>query len=555
MDDTTSTQISEPSVQRKSSQTTTTSSTTATPSSTETLSGRKSSFRSGSGIGSGSETKAFISEDDKKSDRKKDEISREDCKKAFDAFDTDASGFIDEEEFWKLVNYEGLQSSSIPKMSREEAKLAFQQLDTSKDGTLSFEEFYLWMTGKAQPRGSIVVPQGVPMQLDRIKSSLQKDTLIDHLQQFGMKETYFCEICFSYELRPKGFQLRTCGHQFCKECLKEYFQSKISDGQVYLRCFANLNIDGKTIPCDTKMAEDDLLANVDDATREKYARFKANVDNPHTRQCSKCNNSQQGDPDKPIITCSKCGWNYCYTHGDQHVDSSCAEYERKHRAENLKNRALISKISKPCPKCKSPIQKRSGCNHMKCPQCNAAFCWLCLEEIEDTTYPEHFKATNIRSGCRGKQFEQVSCTQSVFIFIVSLWILFFIAPVAAALALAMFLACFVCVMLNFNCTPSCRQLFNTFRSMYDCWMGVLCYGSVCIWTLVCCIPLSLLICLARMCGLEADGEGRDEELERQAELEAQAQMEAEERGEPIEARPPVQQPQGSGVGLAGDQLV
>mmetsp|Transcript_25539 Transcript_25539/g.71921 ORF Transcript_25539/g.71921 Transcript_25539/m.71921 type:complete len:488 (+) Transcript_25539:3-1466(+) len=34
--------------------------------------------------------------------------------------------------------------------------------------------------------------------------------------------------------------------------------------------------------------------------------------------------------------------------------------------------------SRPCPRCKAPIEKQGGCNHMACAACQLKFCWACM---------------------------------------------------------------------------------------------------------------------------------------------------------------------------------
>ena len=47
--------------------------------------------------------------------------------------------------------------------------------------------------------------------------------------------------------------------------------------------------------------------------------------------------------------------------------------------------------TKPCPKCKSPIEKNSGCMHMTCSNCDHHFCWLCMgSQADHRLQGDHF---------------------------------------------------------------------------------------------------------------------------------------------------------------------
>jgi len=102
------------------------------------------------------------------------------------------------------------------------------------------------------------------------------------------------------------------------------------------------------------------------------------------------------------VVCTHCGTTYCFLHGGAHLNSTCSEYTASIAEQVNATTEVISTISKPCPGCGLPIEKSGGCNHMKCNNCNTAFCWVCGKQIDDDTFPAHFQWWN-PSGCVNMQ--------------------------------------------------------------------------------------------------------------------------------------------------------
>ncbi|KAI8012503.1 putative E3 ubiquitin-protein ligase ARI7 [Camellia lanceoleosa] len=76
-------------------------------------------------------------------------------------------------------------------------------------------------------------------------------------------------------------------------------------------------------------------------------------------------------------------WN-CTEEAHRPVDcGTVAKWILKNSAES-ENMNWILANSKPCPKCKRPIEKNQGCMHMTCtPPCKFEFCWLCVSAWSD----------------------------------------------------------------------------------------------------------------------------------------------------------------------------
>ncbi|KAK9833366.1 hypothetical protein WJX84_001950 [Apatococcus fuscideae] len=85
------------------------------------------------------------------------------------------------------------------------------------------------------------------------------------------------------------------------------------------------------------------------------------------------------------VTC-KCGSSFCFNCKEEaHRPVDCETVKKwviKNSAES-ENLNWILANTKPCPKCKRPIEKNQGCMHMSCSQCKHEFCWLCLASWQE----------------------------------------------------------------------------------------------------------------------------------------------------------------------------
>ena len=60
-------------------------------------------------------------------------------------------------------------------------------------------------------------------------------------------------------------------------------------------------------------------------------------------------------------------------------------------ADNVESAKLLSKDSKPCPKCQSLIFKIDGCDQIWCTQCHIAFCWKTGKLEKNIHNPHYFE--------------------------------------------------------------------------------------------------------------------------------------------------------------------
>ncbi|XP_047307724.1 probable E3 ubiquitin-protein ligase ARI7 isoform X2 [Impatiens glandulifera] len=190
-----------------------------------------------------------------------------------------------------------------------------------------------------------------------------------------------CGICFeSYPIDQ--ISTAVCSHPFCHICWQAYINTSIDGGPgcLMLRC--------PDPSCEASVGQDmvNLLATDDD--KDKYARYVVRSyieDSRKTKWCPApgCEYAVEfvigsGGYD---VTCL-CSYGFCWNCSEEaHRPVDCGTVSKwilKNSAES-ENMNWILANSKPCPKCKRPIEKNQGCMHMTCtPPCKFEFCWLCL---------------------------------------------------------------------------------------------------------------------------------------------------------------------------------
>lgn len=228
-----------------------------------------------------------------------------------------------------------------------------------------------------------------------------------------------CGICYT-EIQPERTVDIPCKHVFCEECWRSYIENQIEEGA------------GKEIRCpDTgcfTIVPDGLIAKlVSEGQMERYTDLNLKqfvASSADIRWCpfpdcgyAICTNREEKEVDVPVggasrlvtggrassealltagenVECGQ-GHGFCWKCSmDPHEPCSCelwckwkdvvisnmSEEDRARIAgEAQANAQWIMKNTKPCPNCKSPIQKDEGCNHMTCKTCKHDFCWVCLD--------------------------------------------------------------------------------------------------------------------------------------------------------------------------------
>lgn len=187
-----------------------------------------------------------------------------------------------------------------------------------------------------------------------------------------------CAVCWTEPVRP----IRTvCGHVYCSDCFENQCAAASTESSIPIRC------QGDACTCQHIFTNEELKRALPTTLYETVLQTSLSIfirTKPEKYQycCTPdCEHVYRTSATGLVITCASCLALVCTScQVVAHDGLSCAQYQRIAKAGSAEFMAWKRANNvKDCPKCKMPIEKTMGCNHMECMVCRAHICWVCME--------------------------------------------------------------------------------------------------------------------------------------------------------------------------------
>ena len=231
--------------------------------------------------------------------------------------------------------------------------------------------------------------------------SLQEE--IDSLQSAGgdgcaQRKQCFPDCCVCYteiDCENNLFRLECCGHVYCAECVQIQVTSPTATFPLVCaaeQCSQLFVIQDVTALCRRINYSIQQLA---EASLRSFVY--ANPDKIKNCLTPDCKMVYVTSEEGTKFLCSLCGVAICTKcHVQYHDDLTCAMYQSVTRQGDDVTPWLMKDPArrKRCPNCDVPIEKRDGCNHIRC-ICGVHVCWVCLEHFTtSSTCYDHMVQTH-----------------------------------------------------------------------------------------------------------------------------------------------------------------
>lgn len=203
-----------------------------------------------------------------------------------------------------------------------------------------------------------------------------------------------CPVCFCPVTDPVNLP---CGHDYCRTCLQHLLRAATSGNFSQLECIAEsqIEVSKKNASCGGAIPYH-IIRDLLSPTEEKKlfeASFTSHIHaRPNEfRYCPTpdCQVIYRPGEKGTILQCPSCLSRICAAcHVEFHEGLTCEEYhENTSGGLDSFNKWRLEHNVKPCPNCRTNIEKIDGCNHMTC-RCGAHICWVCMKSFSNADAAE-----------------------------------------------------------------------------------------------------------------------------------------------------------------------
>ncbi|KAJ8312727.1 hypothetical protein KUTeg_010100 [Tegillarca granosa] len=216
--------------------------------------------------------------------------------------------------------------------------------------------------------------------INGIISKLSDDEIVSNV------ELPDCSICFCPIENGELYRLESCGHEYCKDCIKRQAEISVTGKDFPLKCSQQ--------DCEASWAWRDLSNVISQGFILKTNLISSavscfvthNKDLYHYCVSPDCPMVYKVTKDGQVFQCPICEIRVCTAcHIQSHDGMSCAMYKSLKEDDGSLKVWLQQnpRMRKLCPNCTTPIEKIAGCNKMTCIACKKCICWVCLEFFDD----------------------------------------------------------------------------------------------------------------------------------------------------------------------------
>ena len=197
-------------------------------------------------------------------------------------------------------------------------------------------------------------------------------------------EEFECSICIVDVDVGDGVRLRECLHAFCRDCLSLHIMHA-EDAEV--KC----PFQGETYQCQSVVTEREIKQLLSPDAYNHWQQMGLNqaegtIQNAYHCKTADCAGWCVYEDDINFFNCPVCKVQNCLTCKAIHQDKNCKEYQEeiKAKAQNDDDAKQTQKMledmikqgeAMKCPQCHVIIQKKLGCDWIRCTVCKTEICW------------------------------------------------------------------------------------------------------------------------------------------------------------------------------------